>query len=75
MHYVRFVSFNVFGAIGWVTLMIMLGYSLGNNTFVRHNFEKVVLGIIVVSLIPAAIQILQKRKAPADREVSTPAAR
>lgn len=62
MHYLRFLSFNVFGAIGWVTLMISLGYALGDNPFVRHNFEKVVLGIIVVSLIPAGLQVLKSRK-------------
>lgn len=63
MNYGRFLSFNVGGAVGWVTLMICLGYSLGNVQFVRQNFEKVVLLIIAVSLIPAALQIL-KRKAP-----------
>jgi membrane-associated protein len=62
MHYVRFLSFNVFGAIGWVTSMIMLGYLLGNVPFIRHNFEKVVLLIIAVSLLPALLHILKSRK-------------
>jgi membrane-associated protein len=63
MNYGRFLSFNVGGAVGWVTLMVCLGYSLGNVTFIRHHFEKVVLLIIAVSLIPAAIQVF-KRKRP-----------
>jgi membrane-associated protein len=62
MHYVRFLSFNVIGAIGWVTSMITLGYLLGNVPFIRHNFEKVVLLIIAVSLLPAALHILKSRK-------------
>ena len=62
MHYSRFLAFNVFGAIGWVTLMISLGYTLGNIPIVRHNFEKVVLGIIVVSLVPVGLQVLSSRK-------------
>jgi membrane-associated protein len=62
MRYTRFLAFNVFGAIGWVTLMITLGYVLGNIPVVRHNFEKVVLLIIVVSLIPAFLQVWKGRK-------------
>lgn len=62
MRYTRFLAFNVFGAIGWVTLMITLGYVLGNIPVVRHNFEKVVLLIIAVSLIPAFLQVWKGRK-------------
>lgn len=64
MHYRRFLAFNVCGAVGWVTLMILSGYLLGNIPAIRQNFEKVVLGIIVVSLIPAAIQVFKARKKP-----------
>lgn len=63
MHYVRFLAFNVFGAIGWVTLMVSLGYFLGGAPLIRHNFEKVVLGIIVISLLPAGLHLLKSRRA------------
>jgi membrane-associated protein len=62
MHYPRFLAFNVIGAIGWVTTMITLGYLLGGIPMIRQNFEKVVLAIIAVSLIPVALQILTKKK-------------
>jgi membrane-associated protein len=62
MQYGRFIVFNVVGAIGWVTSMITLGYLLGGIPVIRHNFEKVVLGIIAVSLLPAALQVLNKKK-------------
>ncbi len=65
MHYTRFLAFNVVGAVGWVTSMMLLGYSLGSVPFVRHNFEKFVLAIIFVSLIPAALQIFKGSKKPA----------
>jgi membrane-associated protein len=45
--------------------MITLGYLLGNTPWIRQNFEKVVLAIIFVSLLPAAIQILKNRTQPA----------
>jgi len=62
MNYLRFLTFNVVGAIGWVTSMILLGDWLGSVPLVRHNFEKFVLGIIFVSLIPAASYIFQGQK-------------
>lgn len=70
MHYARFLAFNVVGAIGWVTLMITLGYWLGNIPVIRQNFEKVVLLIIAVSLIPVALQVLSARRS----KVNAPAA-
>jgi len=62
MRYTRFLTFNVVGAIGWVASMITFGYLLGGIPVIRQNFEKVVLAIIVVSLIPAGLQIFTKRK-------------
>jgi len=62
MQYTRFLAFNVFGAVGWVTSMITLGYLLGNVPLVRHNFEKMVLLIIGVSLLPAVLQVVKSRK-------------
>jgi membrane-associated protein len=70
MKYSRFIAFNVFGAFGWVTLMVTLGYTLGGIGFVRANFEKVVLLIIALSLIPVALQLLKRSKPapqPAER--------
>jgi len=68
MRYSRFLTFNVVGAVGWVTLMVCLGYMLGNVSFIRQNFEKVVLLIIVVSLIPAALQFVKSRKTAPDKQ-------
>jgi membrane-associated protein len=62
MHYSRFLTFNVVGAAGWVTSMICLGYLLGNIPLVRQHFEKVVLLIIALSLLPVILQVLASRK-------------
>lgn len=62
MHYSRFLTFNVVGAAGWVTSMICLGYLLGNIPLVRQHFEKVVLLIIALSLLPVLLQVLSSRK-------------
>jgi membrane-associated protein len=65
MPYLRFLSFSIFGGIGWVVLMTLLGYSLGNVGIVRQNFEKVIVGIIVVSLVPAVREAWKARRASA----------
>jgi membrane-associated protein len=69
MNLVRFLCFDVFGVTGWVVLMTLAGYEFGSVGFVRHNFEKVVLGIIALSLLPAAIEVLKARRCAAARSV------
>lgn len=62
MSYSRFVSFNVFGGIGWVAGIVIAGYYLGGVPIIRAHFEKVVIGIVVVSVLPLAIQFLSSRR-------------
>lgn len=62
MNLARFVAFDIFGVTGWVFCMTMLGYTLGGIGFVRHHFDKVILGIIAVSLLPAALEVLKARR-------------
>ncbi|MBM3785904.1 MAG: hypothetical protein FJW30_16190 [Acidobacteria bacterium] len=62
MDYSRFLSFNVFGGIGWVVSMTTLGYMLGDNEIVRKHFEKVIVGIILISVLPIVVEYLKSRK-------------
>src|SRR5215831_11403203 len=70
MPYLRFLSFSVFGGVGWVLLMTLLGYSLGNIPIVRQNFEKVIIAIVVISLIPAIREAWKTRRASAEAAVA-----
>jgi membrane-associated protein len=65
MKYSRFVSFNIFGGLGWVISMTLAGYYLGEVPLVRRNFEKVVIGIVLLSLLPILIQYWHSRRASA----------
>lgn len=65
MSYKRFLSFNIFGGIGWVVMMTMLGYYLGGWEIVRKNFEKVILGIILISVMPIIFEYFKSRKSGA----------
>jgi membrane-associated protein len=64
MEYSRFASFNIFGGIGWVVLMTSLGYALGDNEIVRKHFEKVIIGIIFISMLPIVFEYLRSRRKP-----------
>ena len=61
MDYPRFLSFNVFGGIGWVISMTMAGYFLGEVELVRRHFEKVIIGIVLVSVLPIVLEYLRGR--------------
>jgi membrane-associated protein len=62
MRYLRFLSFNLFGGVGWVLSMTIAGYFLGGVPLIRRNFEKVVLGIVLISVLPLVIQLVQSRR-------------
>lgn len=65
MNYSRFAIYNVLGAVLWVGLCVLAGHWFGNIELVKKNFSIVVLGIIVVSLIPIAIELWMHRKTAA----------
>ena len=62
MSYLKFISYNVIGGIGWVAVFTFGGYFFGNIPFVRKNFSLVIIAIIVISLIPAVVEVLRHRK-------------
>lgn len=62
MHYGRFIRYNLIGGAAWVLLLSLTGYFFGNLPIVKDNFEFVILGIVVLSLIPVALQFFKKPK-------------
>ena len=62
MPYPRFLSFSVCGNVGWVFLLTMLGYGLGNVPLVRRNFDIAILAIILISLLPTFIEVVKARR-------------
>ena len=64
MPYRRFLMFNVSGAVLWVALLTYAGFFFGNLPLVRNNLTAVILGIIVVSVMPAIIEFWRARRAP-----------
>lgn len=64
MRYGYFISYNIFGGIVWTALFIFGGYFFGNMPFVRNNFSLVVIAIILISVMPAVVEVLRSRTKP-----------
>jgi membrane-associated protein len=62
MTYRRFAVFNVIGAVAWVGIFLFVGYRFAQNEFVKNKFHYVILAIIVISLIPVIIELIQARR-------------
>ena len=62
MNFGRFWLYNVVGGAIWVTLFLITGYCFGNLPWVKANFFLVTIGIIVVSVIPIALEWLKARR-------------
>lgn len=56
MPYPRFLFFSLFGGTLWIAFMMTIGYKLGQVAIVRRNFEKAVLGVIFISLLPMFLE-------------------
>ena len=62
MEYRRFVFYNVAGGIGWVVSMTWAGYALGQFPIIGSNLHVVAGVVIVLSLIPIALELLRERR-------------
>ena len=65
MGYRHFASYNVIGAVLWITSMTLGGYLLGNLIpDIDKRIDLVVMVVIAVSLLPAIIAWLRSRRGP-----------
>ena len=68
MRYPVFLGFDIIGGIAWGAGVTLLGYSLGNVSFVKNHLELMILLVVFLSILPAIISVgrglLQRRRAP-----------
>lgn len=62
MKYSRFFSFNVIGAVAWVSIFLFGGYFFGTTSFVKNNLSWIIILIILASFIPVIIEYVKNRK-------------
>jgi len=62
MSYSYFITYNITGGVVWVMLFTFAGYFFGNIPFVRHNFEYVIIVIILISILPMVYEGWKARR-------------
>jgi membrane-associated protein len=61
MGYPKFMTYNIAGAVLWVTLFLGAGYLFGNIPVVEKNFTLVIFAIIGISVIPGVVEFVRHR--------------
>lgn len=61
MKYATFLTYNVIGGVLWAGLFVGAGYLFGNVPFVQANFELVAVAIVLVSVLPIAVEFVRGR--------------
>jgi len=62
MRYRHFVTYNVIGALLWAVGVTLLGYALGNVTFIKENIELLLIVVVGISVIPIGVELLKARR-------------
>jgi membrane-associated protein len=65
MTYGTFAAYNVIGGLVWVGVCTLAGYGFGNVPVVQKNFSLFALGIVFVSVLPMAVELIRHRNRPA----------
>jgi len=63
MTYSKFISYNIFGGLLWVSIFVFGGYFFGNIPIVKSNFSIVIVAIILISIVPALIEFVKRKLA------------
>ncbi|NFG63294.1 MULTISPECIES: DedA family protein [unclassified Clostridium] len=62
MNYKDFILFNVVGGNLWVLILSICGYFFGNIRFVRNNLSLILIGMIIISVLPALIVFINEKR-------------
>ncbi|MGW2745902.1 DedA family protein [Streptomyces sp. NPDC001450] len=72
MKYRSFLIFNVIGGVLWGAGVTLLGSWLGNIDFVKKNVEAILILVVLISVIPIAIEFLRARGKAKNAPEETP---
>jgi membrane-associated protein len=64
----RFVAYSALGGVVWATGVTLLGYWLGNVSFLNKHLDVVLVAIVAVSLVPVLIETLRGRSSARDAQ-------
>src|SRR3954452_22351768 len=62
MRYRRFALYNGIGVVLWAGGVTMLGYLLGNITFIKENIEALLVLVVFISVLPVLVEVWRARR-------------
>jgi membrane-associated protein len=63
--YRKFLLWNVVGGVAWATIATLAGFWLGRIPFVANHVDLIAVVIVVLSLVPIAIETVRARRSKA----------
>lgn len=69
MTYRQFFIFNLIGALLWIGALVYGSYWFGNIALVKDHFSLVILAIILLSLLPPAIEMIRYKVSPPSKKI------
>lgn len=61
MNYYYFMVYNITGAALWVGIFCFAGYFFGDLPLVQQNLKLLLLAIIVISVLPAVVEVVRAK--------------
>ena len=62
MRYGKFVSYNILGAVAWVSIFLVIGYFFGSLPVIKEHFTQVIFAIILISILPPVVESLFRNR-------------
>jgi membrane-associated protein len=57
----KFLPFDVLGGALWIGSLLLIGYLFGQHPFVKKNYETVIIGIVIISILPMIVEFFRHR--------------
>jgi membrane-associated protein len=58
----KFFTYSAIGAVLWASGVTILGYFLGEITFIEKNIDVMAILIVLISIIPIVIEVIKARR-------------
>jgi anaerobic selenocysteine-containing dehydrogenase len=62
MNFKTYAIYSTIGGIVWVTSMTLAGFFLGSIPVIKENIDLVAIGIVLLSLIPVAVEVIKHKR-------------
>lgn len=62
MRYRLFMMYSALGSLAWIGGLTVAGYLFGNIPFIKNNLTAMILGIVVISFMPAIREFIRHRR-------------